>query len=649
VSTGVPTVDAVPHVVVEHGTVVAVGPDLARELDADPAPLVGRSVESLGTRLDDAAFDELLDGSATIRLRLGPEVGDRPVRLRRLGADAGRTWIEVRSLADEFRLESLLRRSGYGHMLLTPDIELVWSLSSNELTSVFPGDNPLHWVELMDPDDMQTLGKAIHAVGADPSARRTVRHRLQADRTYTIVDVIESMIHDPDLRGVLVRSRFEDPAIDGDEGVHPFIGTTVSDHMPVGVVLASTAGKVLHRNAVAAELVGARDGQWVIPSGSEPWLLDGLGNDQRVEYRRVFDEAVAGRSGHCTVRSPFQADRWLRISIAPAAASTIVMVVEDTTELALAERAVRASNRLLEALDAHSEELVFVFDADQRARYVSSSVRRHVGDHVVIERLDDVVGYVHATDRSALADLGRRVATASGTSITAELRIDVQGTPGGRWHHVSMTNLLDDPDVAGLVLTLRDVHERHLMERELRFWATHDALTTLPDRAALRTQLDAVLAEADTLGRRTAVVFCDVDHFKETNDALGHHVGDQVLTEVAARLRASLRGSDVVGRFGGDEFVVVVPNVDDEEHAFALAERVFTTVSGPARVEGHDLAISVSMGVAITGPGCDTADVLVRRADEAMYRSKRAGRGRLTIYRDDGIGDGAAAAGGGGR
>ena len=195
-----------------------------------------------------------------------------------------------------------------------------------------------------------------------------------------------------------------------------------------------------------------------------------------------------------------------------------------------------------------------------------------------------------------------------------------------------MTNLLDDPDVQGLVLTLRDVHERHLMERELRFWATHDALTTLADRSALRTQLDALLEEAEVFGHRTALVFCDIDHFKTINDRHGHHVGDQVLTEIARRLRSSLRAIDVVGRFGGDEFVVVVPNVDDEAHARALAERVFGSVNGPVNVDGVEIPLGVSMGVAVTDDGCNTADQLLQRADVAMYHSKRQGRRRLSIY-----------------
>jgi diguanylate cyclase (GGDEF)-like protein len=634
---------SVAHLVVEGGQVIAVGAEVATELECDPATLHG-PLDEIGTRLDDVTFAQLLSGESTLRVRLGSGLADRPVRLRRLGAEGDRVWLEIRSLASEFRLESLLRRSGYGHMLLSPAIELLWSLSSNELSDVFPGDNPLHWVELMDPDDMQVLGKAIFEVGADTSLSRTVRHRLNADRTYTIVDQVESAIHDPDLRAVLVRSRLDDTwtgSAHDDSSSATYAGVTVSDHMPIGVVVASTAGKVLHRNAVAAELVGARDGQAITAADGDSWLFDGLDHDHAQAYLAVIDQATGGRSAHCTVPAPLHPARWLRVSASPAAASTLVMTIEDMTELSEAEREVRASHRLLEALDSHSEELVVVLDAEGQARYTSSSIRRHLGEGANVRSFGDVVRYVHAPDRPLLLDLEQRVRSLPAGSGAVDLRVDVDETSGGRWHHAALTNLLDDPDVGGLVLTLRDVHERQLVERELRFWATHDALTTLPDRSALRTQLDAVLHEAAILGRRTALVFCDVDHFKQINDEAGHQVGDLVLTEVAARLRASLRGSDVVGRFGGDEFVVVVPNVDDEVHALMLAERVFATVSGPATIDGVDLPISISMGVAITDEHCTTAEELLRRADLAMYRSKRAGRGRLTLHRDE-ASDGAA-------
>ncbi len=626
--------DAIAHLVVRDGVVECFGPEVPTELGCDSADALLGPLDQIGVRLDNTTFDELCRGEAPLRVRLGAELSDRPVRLRRLGVgEDSRIWLEIRSLAHEFRLESLLRRSGMGHMLLSPNIELIWSMSANDLSDMFPGDNPLNWVELMDPDDMQALGKAIYKVGQDPSLRKTVRHRLEADRTYTIIDTVESAIHDPDLRAVLVRSQLED-AVASKGVTAPYAGITVSDHMTIGVVVAGTTGKVLHRNAAAAELIGAKAGQAVVPNGEEPSMIDHLPGEYSARFQTVFAAAVDGKPSHCTIPSPSNSSRWLRVAVSPAAASTVVMTIEDMTELAEAERAFRASNRLLEALDSHSEELVVVFDAQGRARYTSSSIRRHFGPDTRIDHADDFMAHVIPADRPIVENLRRCVGASGSSSGVVELRVGSDEATA-RWHHATMTNLLDDDDVQGLVLTVRDVHARHVMERDLRFWATHDALTTLPDRAALRTRLEAVLEEAEVGGDHTALVFCDIDNFKQINDQHGHHFGDLVLTEVAKRLQDSMRSDDFVGRFGGDEFVIVVPNVENSEHAVSLAERVFLGVVGPAIFGSAVVDISLSMGVALTDRNCTTFDALLQRADQAMYQSKRLGRRRLTLYSPD--------------
>lgn len=625
--------DAVPYLLVADGVITQVSSAVTEEVAPDAPSLVGQKLDGLGTRLDNTTVDELLDGSAPLRLRLGASMLDRPVRLRLLGESQEGSVVEIRSLAAEFRLESLLRRSDYGHMLISPAIELEWSMTSNDLASIFPGDNPMEWVELMDPDDMEVLGGAILEVGADPNASRVVRHRLNADRTYSIVDSVESALHDPDLRAVLVRSRLEDDVV-GDTPNAPaassFAGIAVSDHMPLGVIMASATGNILHRNAVAADLVGARSGRRIIP-GKAGWLLESIDASAATTFGLVFEAAAKGGSGHCTIPSPVAEGRWLRVSMSPAAASTVVLVVEDTTDLVLAEEALRASNRLMEALDAHSEELVLVFDAEGQPRYLSSSIERMVGPAFNVSAATDVFDFVHADDRSVITDVYEQVTGKPGASAVISIRV-LDGEGGARWHQGRVSNLLEEEGVEGLVWTLRDVHERHLAELDLEYRATHDELTTLPERAAIQARLELALELDRATGRHTALVFCDIDNFKLINDSVGHGVGDLVLTEVASRLSSSVREIDVVGRFGGDEFVIVAPGLDSETEAQKLAERVFTEVCGRAHCGGVAVELSVSMGVALSSPDADSAEILMQRADTAMYAAKRAGRGRVEVF-----------------
>ncbi len=626
--------DAVPHLVVRAGVIEHVSGEVAAELDCEVGALVGR-LDEIGHHLDDDDFDDLMTGRSSIRVRLGESLADRPAQLRRLGVDGDRTWIEIRSLANEFRAEALLRRSGLGHMLISPNSWVHWSMASDELLEVMPGDDPIKWVELMDADDMQAIMLAVHDVANDPNLRRTLTHRLVGDDEHIVVDTIESVVFDPDLRAVLMRSRLErvvDDPIDQDGTRAPWPGISVSDHMPIGVLVASRDGRVLHRNAVAAELLNVRSGQMLVPVGDGPCVVAELEAEDRASVVAMVAAAADGQPGHCTVPSPRSVDRWLRISGSPSTATTIVVTIEDVTELTETERALRASNRLLEALDAHSEDLVMVFDLDGASRYASSSILRHLGAEAEVGHAQDVMRYVHPPDRTLVSDLIDRVRSQPGIVEEIEFRIDVEGVGNARWHHATITNLLEDPDVNGVVLTLRDVHERHVVERELRFRATHDALTTLPDRAALQARLEAMLRDAQRDQKPVALMFCDIDHFKSINDRAGHHVGDQVLTEVAERLRSSLRSSDVVGRFGGDEFVVVVPDVDDEPHAFAVAQRIFDTVTGPVESEVGTIEIAVSMGVAVSDEECATASALLQRADLAMYEAKAQGRGRFSMF-----------------
>jgi diguanylate cyclase (GGDEF)-like protein len=156
----------------------------------------------------------------------------------------------------------------------------------------------------------------------------------------------------------------------------------------------------------------------------------------------------------------------------------------------------------------------------------------------------------------------------------------------------------------------------------VRHQATHDALTGLPNRVLFLDTLERALAESRP-GSPVAVLFCDLDRFKVVNDTLGHAAGDELLRQVAARLRAAVRPGDTVGRLSGDEFAVILPGVADPADAAALADRVVACFAAPFRLDGAETRVGTSVGVAVHDPRDRTsADELLRRADAAMYRHK---------------------------
>ncbi len=181
-------------------------------------------------------------------------------------------------------------------------------------------------------------------------------------------------------------------------------------------------------------------------------------------------------------------------------------------------------------------------------------------------------------------------------------------------------------DVSGAVIVFHDVSESRSIKQRMAYLAQHDFLTDLPNRVLLNERLQHALDLGKRHQRRLAVMFLDLDHLKHINDSLGHSVGDQLLTEVARRLLACVRGSDTVSRQGGDEFVVLLSEIEQPSDVVAVAEKIRTALAGVYDVADHALYLTASIGVSIYPEDGDTAELLTRNADTAMYQAKADGR-----------------------
>jgi diguanylate cyclase (GGDEF)-like protein/PAS domain S-box-containing protein len=182
-----------------------------------------------------------------------------------------------------------------------------------------------------------------------------------------------------------------------------------------------------------------------------------------------------------------------------------------------------------------------------------------------------------------------------------------------------------------LANVLADALERRATEDDIRHRALHDPLTTLPNRVLFLDRLGQALARQQRRGLMTAILFLDLDRFKLINDSLGHQLGDELLTAVASRIRAVVRDSDTVARFGGDEFAVLLEDVASEYQATQMAERIAALFTRPFVLAGNDHFITTSIGIAFASGG-ELPDELVRDADAAMYRAKERGPGRYELF-----------------
>ncbi|MCP3473674.1 EAL domain-containing protein [Bradyrhizobium sp. CCGUVB1N3] len=187
----------------------------------------------------------------------------------------------------------------------------------------------------------------------------------------------------------------------------------------------------------------------------------------------------------------------------------------------------------------------------------------------------------------------------------------------------------------GTVLLLEDITERTNAEAKISHLARYDELTALPNRVSFRDEIERLLAISHDAERLSALLFVDLDQFKQVNDTLGHPCGDQLLCAVANRLREMLRPEDFVARFGGDEFVVFQQNINAPEDAAALARRIVERLSERYRIDNHLVEIGASVGIALTSPEGSSADTLLKNADMALYRAKADGRGTFCFFRDE--------------
>lgn len=285
----------------------------------------------------------------------------------------------------------------------------------------------------------------------------------------------------------------------------------------------------------------------------------------------------------------------------------------------------RDSRVLFRALAVGSSDLITLHSADGRLRYASPAVSRLTGidpDSVVAGAVADLVHPDDLTDLRLAAVRLRR-----DPAVPVELVVRVRAADGSwRWCQTVARSCLEDPSVQGIVCNTRDIHERHLLEQQIRHDAHHDALTGLGNLAQARLMLAGAHADRDRIGR--VVGLLDLDGFKEINDTYGHAEGDRVLRAVASLLSRCLREGDQVARIGGDEFLLVLL---DDGRAEQVALDVLAGLQRPLGGHGRLPSVGASIGLAPVR-GEATRDEVLQNADLAMYAAKAAGRNRLAWF-----------------
>ena len=181
--------------------------------------------------------------------------------------------------------------------------------------------------------------------------------------------------------------------------------------------------------------------------------------------------------------------------------------------------------------------------------------------------------------------------------------------------------------------TMTEVAE--IATAQMSYLAEHDTLTGLPNRSLLTDRLTQAIALAERHGKTVALMYLDLDNFKLINDSLGHPVGDQLLQSIAKRLQACVRHSDTVSRQGGDEFVVLLPEVEEHNDATLIARKLIEAMAQPHLIGGHQVLVTLSIGISHYPDDGKDVDTVIRNADTAMYHAKQAGRNNFQVFKPD--------------
>ncbi len=312
----------------------------------------------------------------------------------------------------------------------------------------------------------------------------------------------------------------------------------------------------------------------------------------------------------------------------------VVAAAEDITERRRLERDLAAEHERLRVTLHSIGDGVITTDREGRVQYLNPVAEEFTGwlcDEAIGRPFDDVFRMV---DRRTGAPVESPLACVLSDGLPEHGLLVGRG---GRKSVIedSASPIRDrDGSVLGVVLVFHDVTATRAMADRMSHMAQHDALTDLPNRVLLNDRLSQAVLAAQRAGARFAVMFIDLDHFKQINDTLGHGAGDQLLRIVAGRLGALLREVDTVSRLGGDEFVLLLSGIETPGDAAEVAAKILRTVAQPCEVAGQTLAVSSSVGIALYPEDGDSGDALIRASDAAMYRAKQAGRNQFRFHRD---------------
>ncbi len=409
------------------------------------------------------------------------------------------------------------------------------------------------------------------------------------------------------------------------------------DATPDAVFLIDADGSIVLSNVTAETMLGYGQaeliGQKVEILLPESMRAAHVAHRERYSANPVFRPMALGR---LVARHKDGRILHVEISLSPILLNTDrrhdIVMVRDVSATWKMENMVRRHSQEFKALVENAQDVIARFDRDMRFTYVNPAVQLVIGRSNA-ECLGKSWSELGLPQEEAEAwQRGVRSVFDSGESTLLECQINVPPLEL-RYFHVRMSPEKDEKgSVTSVLVVARDMSERKQYEDQLRYQATHDGLTDLPNRTLMLDRLQQALPRVQRAGRLLAVAYLDIDHFKGINDTLGHATGDELLKQVAERIKGVLRSGDSVGRQSGDEFILLLTDIAQIPDVVIVAEKVLDIFARPFTVSGREVHISGSIGLSVYPQDSEDAETLLRNADVAMYRAKEDGRNGFRFY-----------------
>jgi diguanylate cyclase (GGDEF)-like protein/PAS domain S-box-containing protein len=309
----------------------------------------------------------------------------------------------------------------------------------------------------------------------------------------------------------------------------------------------------------------------------------------------------------------------------------LIGVLTDITDFKQVKRALEASEGRFQVLTESAMDIVTVLDADGVITYQSPSVRHLLGVDPLQMVGRSQYDFVHEDDVALMRVRFAELVKNGFIDKPFEFRVQARD---GSWRVLESMgkSCLDVPAVRGIVVNTRDVTERRAIEARVVHLAYHDALTGLPNRSLMQDRISGAISRSERTTKKFAVMFIDIDNFKNINDSLGHDAGDDLLRRVAHRLSESVRSHDTIARQGGDEFIVLLDELEGHQGATRVAQKILQSLRSTFKVNGADQHVSGSIGIAVFPDDGTDASTLLKNADTAMFHSKSLGKNTFQFF-----------------